>query len=138
MISISGPGSLGEGGGSCRNFRSYLRRTPFGVGGGVVDGRNVFRYLQVKINQIPSIPRDFFTFPGDLEITRHFWRLMEIPGDLAGLLTHSKNVTTSIHWRKKTFTKSLGGAMAPVAPLATPLSLMQTSLYCQYFRFANK
>ena len=38
-----------------------------------------------KKNQIPSIPGDFFTFPGDLEVTRHFWRLPEIPGDLAGL-----------------------------------------------------
>ena len=29
--------------------------------------------------------RFFFTIPGDLEITSHFWRLPEIPGDLAGL-----------------------------------------------------
>ena len=37
-------------------------------------------------NQIPSIPGVFFTIPGDLEITPDFWRLPEIPGDLAGLL----------------------------------------------------
>ena len=42
-------------------------------------------FLAEKKNQIPSIPEDFFTFPGDLEVTRHFWRLPEIPGDLAGL-----------------------------------------------------
>ena len=37
------------------------------------------------ITQIPSIPGVFFTIPGDLEITPDFWRLPEIPGDLAGL-----------------------------------------------------
>ena len=42
-------------------------------------------FLRRKKNLIPSIPGDFFTFPGDLEVTRHFWRLPEIPGDLAGL-----------------------------------------------------
>ena len=42
-------------------------------------------FLAEKKNQIPSIPEDLFTFPGDLEVTRHFWRLPEIPGDLAGL-----------------------------------------------------
>ena len=57
----------------------------------------------------------FFTFLGDLQITRHLWRLTQIPGDLAGLLTHSKNVTTSIHLREKTSTKSLGGH-GPRAP----------------------
>ena len=31
-------------------------------------------------------------------------------------ISDSKNVTTSIRCRKKTFTKSLGGGMAPVAP----------------------
>ena len=66
------------------------------------------------INKILSIAGDFFTFPGDLEMTRHFWRLTQIAGDLAGLLTHSKNVTTSIHWRKKHLPK-VWGAMAPFA-----------------------
>ena len=49
--------------------------------------RQKFAFLaQKKIyNQIPSIPGVFFTIPGDLEITPHFWRLPEIPGDLAGL-----------------------------------------------------
>ena len=57
----------------------------------------------------------FFTFPGDLEITRHFWRLTEIQGDLTGLLTHSKNVTTSINWTKKHLPKVWGGH-GPLAP----------------------
>ena len=48
-----------------------------------------------KINQIPSIPGDFFTFPGDLEVTRHFWRLTEIPGDLAGLPLTGTSTTQS-------------------------------------------
>ena len=43
-------------------------------------------------NQIPSIPVVFFTIPGDLEITPHFWRLPEIPGDLAGLGSGCKYV----------------------------------------------
>ena len=69
------------------------------------------------MNQITSIPGDFCTFPTDLEITRHLWRLTEIPADLTGLLTHSKNVTTN-SLQKKTFTKTLGGGHGP---LATPL-----------------
>ena len=35
--------------------------------------------------KFPQFREIFFTFPGDLEVTRHFWRLPEIPGDLAGL-----------------------------------------------------
>ena len=43
-------------------------------------------------------------------------------------ITGNLNVTTSIHCRKKTFTKSLGGAMAPLAPpLATPLLMPHLS-----------
>ena len=75
----------------------------------------------VKINQIPPVPRSFWAFPAHLEVARHLWTLTEVPGDVAGLLTHSKNVTTSILYRKKTFTTSFWGGMAPVAPLATPL-----------------
>ena len=42
VISISGPGSLGGGvGGSSRMFRSFLRRTRLGGGGG--SGRHFFR-----------------------------------------------------------------------------------------------
>ena len=76
VISISGPGSLGGGG-----------------GGG--SGRIFFPVAPGK-HQSNSLTsgRFFFTFPGDLEITRHLWRLTQIAGDLAGLLTHSKNVTT--------------------------------------------
>ena len=39
------------------------------------------------ITQIPYIPWDFVTFPWDLEIMLHFWRLTEIPWDLAGMHT---------------------------------------------------
>ena len=75
-------------------------------------------YRSIKFPQFGVI---FVTFPpGDLQITRHFWRLTEIPRDLPGLLTHSKNVTTSIHCRKKHFPQVWGG-MAPRGPLATPL-----------------
>ena len=44
-----------------------------------------FLARKVFCSQVPSIPGDLFTIPGDLKITRHFWRLPEIPGDLAGL-----------------------------------------------------
>ena len=84
------------GGGSSRHFSGHrhsicfrARETPEGY-----TPRHRFRkilqkrsYLRRKkyITKIPSIPGDFGPFPGDLEITRHFWRLTEIPGDLAGL-----------------------------------------------------
>ena len=67
-------------------------------------------------NQLPSIRGDLWTFPGHLEVTSHLWTLTEVPGHLAGLLTHSKNVTASIHCRKKTFTKSWGGGHGPRGP----------------------
>ena len=38
-----------------------------------------------RLIKLPQFREIFFTIPGDLEITRHFWRLPEIPGDLAGL-----------------------------------------------------
>ena len=79
-------------------FRDPQKPTRFG-GGGVVAAmfvsrgthfgqlRQKSRFLAKKlfITQIPSIPGVFFTIPGDLEITPDFWRLPEIPGDLAGL-----------------------------------------------------
>ena len=48
---------------------------------------------------------------------RHFFRLLQV----IFYISDSKTVTISIHCRKKTFTKSLGGGMNPVPPLATPL-----------------
>ena len=47
----------------------------------------------------------FFYISGHLEVTRHLWRLTEIPGHFAGLLTHSKNVTTSINCKKTVYQK---------------------------------
>ena len=52
---------------------------------GQIRQKSAFLAEKLFITQIPSIPGVFFTIPGDLEITRHFWRLPEIPGDLAGL-----------------------------------------------------
>ena len=69
--------------------------------GGGGSSRIFFQVAADKMNQISSVPGDFFTFPGDLKITRHFWRLTEIQEYFPGLLTHSTNVTTSIHCRKK-------------------------------------
>ena len=48
-----------------------------------------------------------------------------------GLLTHSMNVTTSIHWRKTTFTKSLGGGAWPPWPpgYATVVDLLTVIKY---------
>ena len=56
----------------------------------------------MKIKKTTSIPGDFFTFQGALDITRHLWTL-------TGLLIHSKNVTTSINCTKKKLTKVWGG-----------------------------
>ena len=92
-------------------FRQLLEPTPFQWGGGSsgifpsspvahvypifvgIQAHSLLKYDQnshffreeLFCIQIPSIPGGFFTIPGDLEITRHFWRLPEIPGDLAGL-----------------------------------------------------
>ena len=52
---------------------------------GLIRQKSGFLAEKSFITQIPSIPGVFFTIPGDLEITRHFWRLPGIPGDLAGL-----------------------------------------------------
>ena len=65
------------------------------------------------INQIPYIPGHFWTFPGHLDVARHLWTLTEIPGHLSGLLTHSKNVTTSIHCRKKHLPRVWGPCRPP-------------------------
>ena len=43
------------------------------------------------------------------------FRITSIPPDFLSI-SDSKDVTTSIRCRKKTFTDSLGGGMAPVAP----------------------
>ena len=65
--------------------------------------RQKFAFLAQKqiSSQIPSIPGVFFTIPGDLEITLHFWRLPELnefPGDLAGLRMEwvEKNVRSDL------------------------------------------
>ena len=57
-----------------------------------------FLRQQLFITQIPSIPGVFFTIPGGLEITRHFWRLPGILGDLAGLYTHASTHSHSNTW----------------------------------------
>ena len=100
-------------------FRDLHVRTRFS--GGVV--AEIFAVTAgTDQSNSPSSGTFFYISGGHLQITRHLCTLTEIPGHFAGLLTHSKNVTTSIHWRKKTFTKSLGGgAMAPVGPPDSPL-----------------
>ena len=84
----------------------HLRCRPDSVGGGglVADifrdlhGRTTFSGDQSNYLNSGTF---FFTFPGHLHGARHLWTLTEIPGDLAGLLTHSKNVTTSIRCTQK-------------------------------------
>ena len=66
---------------ACKIPREYTPRKKFRK----LRQKKGFLAEKKKITQIPSLPGDFFTFPGDLEVTPHFWRLPEIPGDLAGL-----------------------------------------------------
>ena len=83
--------------------------------------RHKFPFLaQNKIsNQIPSIPGDFFTIPGHLEITRHFWILPEIPGDLAGLHSQCSFINTSIiHTAVSDTFSSVGEQIKTIAHVA--------------------
>ena len=57
--------------------------------------------------KIREIPGDFDSFPGDLELGLDFWRLPEIPGDLAGLHTEwSLYILSGLyaHWVESTHT----------------------------------
>ena len=112
---ICGPRFLGGGSGS-RNFHILRTRTRFGGRGGGGSGR-IFsgdcRCRSIKFGQFREICLHFRALPGDLEITRHFLRLTQITGHLAGLLKHSKNVTTSINWTQKSLPKVWGGHGPP-------------------------
>ena len=99
------------GGGSSRNFPGSPNPTGFSGGGGVVT--EIFRDLRER-NAFAGGGRgsgiQFFSVNSTSKSSKlpHF---RQVFGH-----SDSKNVTTSIRCRKKTFTKSLGGAMAPVAP----------------------
>ena len=89
------------GGGSSRNFSAspITISQPHSVGGG-----NERIFFWVTGGQGQSNYLDSGNFFGHFRVTSRL---------------------PSIHCRKKTFTKSLGGAMAPLAPpLATPLALV--------------
>ena len=101
VISGTRPDSVGGG------SKSSMCR-PHSVGGGVV--------AAIFPPAAGTDQSDSGTFSGHLEITRHLWTLTQITGDLAGMLAHSKNVTTSIHCTKETFNNSLGGHGPPGPP----------------------
>ena len=89
------------------------------MGGGVV--AEIF-----PVNKSLTFPRfrDIFgAFSGHLPIIRRLWTLAENSGTLPMSAYTFKPRNNINSFRKKTFTKSLGGAMAPLAPpLATPLT----------------
>ena len=74
------------------------------MGGGVVA-----EFFSVhKSVTFPRFRDILAAFSGHLRINRRLWTLTQIQAHFPGLLAHSNHVTTSIHSRKKTFTKSLG------------------------------
>ena len=78
------------------------------VGGGVVAG--IF-HVQKSIAFLGS-----GTFLGHRQVTRRLLTLTQIQAHFPGLLTHSNHLTTSIHSRKKHFTKVWGGGPWPPWP----------------------
>ena len=83
------------GGGSSRNFS------------GLQSGARIFFAGNRRSRSLksPSFGNIVFTFPPDFDLFRNS-------------LQKKNNywISSEIHCRKKTFTKSLGGAMAPLAP----------------------
>ena len=84
--------------------------------------RRLLTLTQIQA-QITRIRHILGTFSGHRQVTRRLLTLTQIQAHFPGLLTDSNHVTTSIHSRKKHLPKVWGGAMAPLAPLATPLHL---------------
>ena len=115
---MSGPDSgFSGGGGSSRHFqgspsadqiqdsvgggsssRNFSWPSTFSVGGSAIHFYVDYGCRSINFHQLRQLRDIFFTITGNL------------------------NVTTSIHCRKKTFTKSLGGHGPPAPPLATPLA----------------
>ena len=88
--------------------------------------RQKFAFLAHKFlsNQIPSIPGVFFTIPGDLEITPHFWRLPEIPGDLAGLVIPNQHFKSTLLGGGEGVTKK-----STLCTLVKMMTIMDDPLY---------
>ena len=68
--------------GPCNQHLSYSHHKSVGF-----IPKTCFVAYKYKINQIPYIPLDFVRLLWDLESVHNFWRLTDIPWDLAGLIT---------------------------------------------------
>ena len=78
---------------------------PHSVGGG---GSSIY-FCGTRSITFPQSRDGFFYISGTPADHPPFRTLTEIQVHLAGLLTHSKNVTTSIHWRQKHLPNVWGG-----------------------------
>ena len=113
-FSVISPGAdrIQWGGVVAEIFRDLNYRVEFSGGGGVV--AEIF-----PVNKSITFHRfrDILgTFWGHLRITRRLWKTHENSGTLprSAYTFKPRNNINSV--RKKTFTKSLGGGMAPLAP----------------------
>ena len=106
-LSESGEPTAFSGGGGvvAEIFRELIYRIRFSGGGGVV--AEIFHVHESVA--FPRLRHIFGTFSGHRRVTRRlFTTLTGIKAHFPGLLINS--------FQKKTFTKSLGGAMASLAP----------------------